>query len=167
MVYGVARPEGMNQSIFDFRNFPDNSGYDFSEYLVVPYNANSDNASADFFCENFEGTFYLNVWDDTDIQDMGFTNSFLEITYAPLNGWVEINPDENVKYVEAEVGHTYVIWTWDNHYAKIRVNSISNERIVFDWAYQSLEGEQQLKTARGSKVREKLPNKVIKNLHRN
>ncbi len=167
MVYGVARPEGMNQSIFDFRNYPDNSGYDFSEYSVVPYNANSDNASADFFFENFEGTFYLNVWDDTDIQDMGYTNSFLDITNAPLDGWVPINPDENVKYVAAEIGHTYVIWTWDNHYAKIRIKSISNERIVFDCAYQLLEGEPQLKTSRGSNGREKLPNKVKKNLYGN
>lgn len=167
MVYGVARPEGMNQSIFDFRNYPDNSGYDFSEFLVVPYNANGDNASADFFFENFEGDFYLNVWDDSDIQDMGYTNSFLDITYAPLDGWVPINPDENVKYVTAEIGHTYIIWTWDNHYAKIRIKSISNQRIVFDWAYQLLEGETQLKTTRSSQVRGKLPNKVKKNLYGN
>ena len=71
-------------------------------------------------------------------------------------------PDENVKYTLAEVGHTYVIWTWDNHFAKIRVKTISNERIVFDWAYQLLEGEQQLKTSRGSGERKPLPAKVIK-----
>jgi len=112
IVYGVARPEGMNQAIFDFRLYPNNSGYDFNEYLVVPYNASSQEASSDFFFENLNGDYYLNVWDDTDIQDMGYTNSFLEITYAPLSGWVPMNPDENVKYVNAEIGHTYVIWTW-------------------------------------------------------
>lgn len=162
MVYGVARPEGMNQTVFNYLRFPDIAGYDFSEYLVVPFDAYDDEISADLFFENYEGDFYLNVWDDTDIQDMGFTESFLDITYAPLSGWVPIMPDENVKYTLAEVGHTYVIWTWDNHYAKIRVKSISNERIVFDWAYQLLEGEQQLKTNRNSTERKQLPKKVIK-----
>jgi hypothetical protein len=61
------------------------------------------------------------------------------------------------------IGHTYVIWTWDNHYAKVRIKAISNERLVFDWAYQLLEGEQQLKTNRNSSERQKLPNKVEKN----
>jgi hypothetical protein len=131
--------------------------------MVVEYIAFSDDISSDFFFENFEGTYYLNVWDDTDIQDMGFTENFNEISYAPLDGWVPIQPDENVKYTEAVVGHTYVIWTWDNHYAKIRVKSISNERIVFDWAYQLLEGEQQLKSNRDSSKRKPLPKKVIKN----
>jgi len=162
-IYGVARPEGLNQAIFDYLRFPDNSGYDFDEYLVVPFDANDNDQSADFFFENFEGTYYLNVWDDTDIQDMGFTESFLNVTYAPIDGWVPIVEGENVKYTEVEVGHTYVVWTWDNHYAKVRVNAILGERIIFDWAYQLLEGEPMLKTNRNSDKRNSLPNAVIKN----
>lgn len=161
-VYGVARPEGINQSIFDYLKFPDIAGYDFSEFSVVEYNAFSDEISTDFFFENYDGEFYLNVWDDTDIQDMGFTENFNEITYAPLSGWIPIMPEENVKYTLAEIGHTYIIWTWDNHYAKIRIKSISNERIVFDWAYQLLEGEQQLKSNRNRLDRKQLPKNVIK-----
>ncbi len=162
-IYGVARPEGLNQAIFDYLRFPDNSGYDFDEYLVVPFDANNNDQSADFFFENFEGTYYLNVWDDTDIQDMGFTESFLDVTYAPIDGWVPIVEGENVKYTEVEVGHTYVVWTWDNHYAKVRVNAILGERIIFDWAYQLLEGEPMLKTNRNSDKRNSLPKTVIKN----
>jgi len=161
-VYGVARPEGKNQIVFDYLKFPEIAGYDFSEYLVVPFNENTTDQSADFFFENFNGDFYLNVWDDTDIQDMGFTDSFLDITYAPINGWVQLLPEENVKYTLAEVGHTYVIWTWDNHYAKIRINSISDQRIVFDWAYQLLEGEPLLKSNRNGSVRAELPKQVSK-----
>ncbi|MCB0744966.1 MAG: hypothetical protein KDC67_13745 [Ignavibacteriae bacterium] len=161
-VYGVARPEGMNQAMYDYNLFPNNSGYDFSEFKVVPYNSNSDNASADIFFENYNGEFYFNVWDDTDIQDMGYTDSFLDIYYAPIDGWVPIAPDENVKYTKALIGHTYVIWTWDNHFAKVRVKAITGDRVVFDWAYQLLEGEPQLKTNRNSTVREKLPNTIIK-----
>lgn len=163
MVYGVARPEGMNQAIFDYVYYPNISGYDFSEYKVVPFDAYESNSSADFFFENYNGVFYLNVWDDTDIQDMGFTSSFYDITYAPLNGWVPLIDGDNVKYTEAIVGHTYVIWTWDNHYSKVRIKSITNERLVFDWAYQLLEGEQQLKTNRNSSIRKLNYEKMIKN----
>lgn len=161
-VYGVARPEGKNQSIFDYTLFPDVAGYDFSEYSVVAFDASSDDNSADFFFENDQGYFYLNVWDDSDIQDMGFTDSFYDVVYAPIDGWIPKIGDDNVKYSLVENGHTYVIWTWDNHYAKVRIKSISDQRIVFDWAYQLLEGEQQLKTNRGSTTRDNLPNKVKK-----
>ncbi|MGD8782394.1 MAG: fibronectin type III domain-containing protein [Ignavibacteria bacterium] len=161
-VYGVPRPEGLNQSIFDYIKFPSSSGYDFSEYQVGPFDEKIDGFSADFFFENYEGTFYLNVWDDTDIQDMGATNSIYDITYAPLTGWVSLVDGENVKYVEVEVGHTYVIYTWDSHYAKVRISAMTSERIIFDWAYQLVEGERQLKVNRNLK-RDELPQEIIKN----
>ncbi len=135
VIYATPRPEGFNQSIFDFRRFPNNSGYGFSEYQVFAY----DDIESDVFFEKYEGQFYLNVWDDSDIRDMGYTNDIYDIPYAPVDGWA---PD---KYEVATIGHTYVIWTWDNHFAKIRVKSITNDRVVFDWAYQLVEGEPQLK----------------------
>ncbi len=161
-VYGVARPEGKNQKIYDYNAFPEISGYDFSEYAVVPFDENTDQFSADMFFENFDGVLYINVWDDTDIQDMGPTNDLYEITEAPLSGWVQLNEGENVKYVEAVAGHTYIIWTWDNHFAKIRIKDLSDQRMVFDWAYQLLEGEPQLKLKAVPVVRV-LPNKPVKN----
>ena len=83
------------------------------------------------YFENYEGTFYLNVWEDTEIQSMGSTESIYDIPYAPISGWQPINPGDNVKYVVAKVGYTYVILTWDNHFAKIRVKSITSERLIF------------------------------------
>ena len=135
VIYATPRPEGFGESIFDYRRFPNNSGYYFKGFEVRPYD---DNLS-DFFFENFEGTFYLNVWDDSDIIDMGRTSDIYDIPYAPTSGWSE------TKDVIARVGNTYVIWTWDNHYAKIRVSSITRDRIVFDWAYQTVDGVRQLK----------------------
>lgn len=135
VVYAVPRPEGFNQSIFDYRRFPSNAGYSFSQYSVVRY----DDQSADVFFENYQGTYYLVVWDDTDIQDMGYTNDIYDIPYAPVSGW---SPSKDVI---AKVGHTYVIWTWNNHFAKIRVKNITPDRIVFDWTYQLVEGEPMLK----------------------
>ncbi|MBZ0177994.1 MAG: hypothetical protein K8F36_01795 [Melioribacteraceae bacterium] len=145
VAYGAPRPEGRNVSVFDFRRYPENSGYDFSTYSILPYDYIDDEYSADFFFENYEGTLYLNVWYDTEIQDMGPTNDIYDITYAPIDGWVTMNPGDNVKYVKALPGHTYVIMTWDMHFAKIRISSVKQERMFFDWAYQTIQGEQQLK----------------------
>ena len=135
VIYATARPEGFNQAIFDYRRFPNNSGYSFALYSVVAY----DSLDVDFFFENYQGTFYLDVCDDTDIQDMGPTNDIYDIPFAPTSGW------STTKDAIAVVGHTYVIWTWKNHYAKIRISNITNDRVVFDWAYQLVEGETQLK----------------------
>ena len=146
VIYATPRPEGFNQSIFDYRRFPGNSGYSFSNYSVYAY----DNINTDIFFENYQGQFYLDVWDDTDIQDMGPTNDIYDIEFAPAYGW------SPTKDAEAIVGHTYVIWTWNNHYAKIRISSMTSDRVVFDWAYQLVEGETQLKSSRNGDTREPL-----------
>ncbi|HPI37718.1 MAG TPA: hypothetical protein PK397_07225 [Ignavibacteriaceae bacterium] len=138
VVYATPRPEGFNQSIFDYLKFPNTSGYSFSSYSVVPF----DDLNCDFFFENYNDTYYLDVYDDTDIQDMGATTDIYDIEEAPENGW------SATKDVIAKVGHTYVVWTWNNHFAKIRIRSITPERIVFDWAYQLVKGERQLKNGR-------------------
>lgn len=133
--YATPRPEGYNQTIFDYRQFPDNGGFSFTSYSAVPY----DDQSSDFFFENYNGTYYLDVWDDSDIQDMGATNDIYDIAFAPTSGW------SSTKDAIAIVGHTYVIWTWDNHYAKIRIKSITPQRIVFDWSFQLVKGNTMLK----------------------
>ncbi len=157
-VYDTPRPEGLNQTIFDYLRFPNNSGYDFSQYLVLPF----DDKSADFFFENYNGQFFINVWDDSDIQDMGATRDIWDISYAPSGGWIPLKQGENIKYTPAIVGHTYVVWTWDNHYAKVRIKNITNERMVFDWAYQLVEGNRELKRGNTSEVRKSIPDKVEK-----
>lgn len=160
VVYDTPRPEGFNQSVFDYVKFPNNSGYSFGEYMVTPF----DSEMADFFFENFNGTFYLNVWDDTDIQDMGETYDIYDVSVAPLAGWIPLNPDENVKYTEALEGHTYIVWTWDNHFAKVRISYLTQERMVFDWAYQTAEGNPELKIKSKSSKRNEY-SKVIKKLN--
>jgi hypothetical protein len=146
VIYAVPRPEGFNQAIFDYIRFPDNAGYSFRNYLVVPY----DDDRADFFFENFDGEFYLDVWDDTEIKDMGPTNDIYDIAEAPLSGWSEYKDEFAIP------GHTYVIWTWDNHFAKVRIKSITRDRVVFDWAYQTVEGEPMLKNAKTGETRGEL-----------
>ncbi len=152
VAYATPRPEGFNQSIFDYNSNPNRAGYSFAEYTVVPY----DDQASDFFFENYQGTFYLDVWQDTDIQDMGSTQDIYDIPFAPTNGW------STSKSVYAQVGHTYVIWTWNNHYAKVRISAITNDRIVFDWAYQLVRGEMQLKPVGNSGKRNKIDTNKLK-----
>jgi len=158
VVYSTPRPEGFNQAVFDYLTSPNNSGYSFRKYLVVPYN----DAESDFFFENSNGNFYIDVWGtDTDIQDMGMTNDIYDISYAPSSGWIPLKQSDNIKYASAIVGHTYVIWTADNNYAKIRIKSITNQRMVFDWSYQLVAGNRELKRANVHSPRT-VPDKVIR-----
>ncbi len=144
VAYDTPRPEGYDQNVYEVWQYPNISGYDFSTYKVTSYISDF----TDFFFEYDNGVFYLDVWPDTDIQDMGKTNSIYEISYAPTDGWVEKMPNDNLKYVEAIKGNTYIIWTYDNHFAKIRINNIYTDHIEFDWAYQTASGNVELKTNR-------------------
>jgi hypothetical protein len=143
--YDIPRPEGYNVVLNDYRQQPWSAGYDFSDYSVVPY----DDLYADIYFENFNGELYMDVRiDDTDIQDMGRTSSLLEIAIAPDSGWSATHD------VRLYAGHTYVVWTWDDHYAKFRVTNISPNRVVFDWAYQLQQSNPMLKRATsGGKTR--------------
>ncbi len=77
-VKDTPRPEGYNRSVFDYFTSPNKAGYDFSNYTVLAY----DSWDTDFFFENFEGTYYINVWEETDLQDMGSTYDIYDITEA-------------------------------------------------------------------------------------
>ncbi len=153
VAFGIPRPDGFNVLLYNYRVLPEESGYSFASENRVAYNS----MAADFFFEVFEGEYFIDVWADTDIIDVGATASIYDVTVAPSTGWVPINEGENIKYVEAIPGHTYVIWTSDNHYGKIRISSVSSDRMTFDWAYQLVEGAPQLKKI----SREKLERKQV------
>lgn len=88
-------------------------------------------ALADVYVDRVNGIFFLNAANDsTDLQDMGYTDSLDNIDKAPLDGW------SNLGWVEIIPGHMYVIWTKDFRYAKMRVESISDDYVTFSWAYQ-------------------------------
>jgi hypothetical protein len=127
VAYDIPRPEGYDVLLGDAYRSPGTAGYDFSEYRVVAY----DNQYADIFYEYYNGDYYMVVGTDSDIKDMGATGSILDITSAPSSGWSTTHD------VTLRVGHTYVVWTWDDHYAKFRVTALSPSRVVFDWAYQT------------------------------
>lgn len=147
VVYDTPRPEGYNVRLNNYRQYPNSSGYDFSTYSVGRY----DDDYTDVFYEYLNGRSYLNVWSDTDIQGMGYTRSLDDISVAPTTGWAPS------KSVEAIPGHTYVIWTWDDHYAKMRVTDVKSTHVVFDWAYQTAKGNRELSKSRNLPARQIRP----------
>jgi len=53
-----------------------------------------------------------------------------DVDFAPPAGW---SADGQV---EAIFGHSYIVLTRDNHYAKFEVKSRDGSTMVMDWAYQ-------------------------------
>jgi hypothetical protein len=127
VIYDTPRPEGAGVVLADYFVTPALAGYDFSSFLVTRYN----DVNSDVFFENANSLFFLNVRTDSDIQDMGYTATLDDISQAPAFGWAPSGT------AEAIPGHTYVIWTWDDHYAKIRVREVGAGGVKFDWAYQT------------------------------
>jgi hypothetical protein len=123
--------------LYDRYTAPDISGYEFISNSILPY----DHDNADLYIEIDNNLYYMLVYRDTEIQDMGYTASFDEIRYSPTQGW---SPLKKVLLIE---GHTYVICTYDNHFAKIRIKEFNsnNNNIVMDCSYQSQTGNIQLK----------------------
>lgn len=137
VVYDTPRPEGFGVEVYDYIGVPNLSGYDFSTYSIGRF----DDEFTDVYLDASVSGYYLLVWSDTDIQDMGYTTSLDEISVSPTQGWSPTGT------VEAIVGHTYVVWTWDDHYAKIRVTALTATSVVFDWAYQTAPANPELHRA--------------------
>lgn len=146
VVYDTPRPEGYNVILQNRFLKPNLAGYDFSAYSVVYY----DTDLTDLYVEyTSSGVPYFVVWTDTDIQDMGYSKDLDEITVAPIQGW---SPTKDAHLI---FGHTYVIHTWDNHYAKVRATEIRLNSVRFDWAYQTAKGNPELKPQRHDKERDR------------
>jgi hypothetical protein len=140
--YDTPRPEGTGKIIQDYHRFPQTSGFDFSEAKVLSW----ENAYADIYLDYDDSypvpVYFLWVKDDyTDIQDFGYTDNLDDVNVAPDTtiGWSQLGR------VEAILGHSYIIWTRDNHFAKLRISGFCKcYGIVFDWAYQVDEGNPEL-----------------------
>jgi hypothetical protein len=126
-VFDTPRKEG-EVALYDAAIDKTKSGFKFATSSRI------DTAYADVYVDRVEDIFYINVGnEDTDIQDMGYTDDFDEIGWAPQDGWSELG------WFEIIPGHTYVIWTDDYRYAKMRVITFDNDDgfVSFQWAYQS------------------------------
>ena len=144
-VFDTPRPEGYGVRVYDYWDTAvrDSSGFEFFTHSVM----HGDNPDADVYFGTYEDVdvFYMGINNiNTDIQDYGYTESIDEASWAPTDGWSELGN------VEIILGHTYIIWTYDNHFAKIRITDINfgtHPSIKFNWAYQIDAGNPELKIA--------------------
>jgi hypothetical protein len=126
-VFDTPRPEGL-VALYSAAIAPGLSGYSLGNDLIVAWNS----VSADVWVDSLDGVYFLNKGNvNTDFQDMGYRDSLDGVDYAPANGW------SNLDFMEIVDGHTYVIWTDDDHYAKMHVEQIASGYVRFTWAYQT------------------------------
>lgn len=133
-VFDTPRPEGINV-LYSTSVQPALAGFDLGLGQYVDTNL------ADVYVDDFNDVMYLNaVGAQTDIQDLGYTSEFDEVGYAPLDGW------STNGFVEIIEGHTYIIWTTTNHFAKMRAAEVNptGKWIRFEWAYQTDIGNPEL-----------------------
>ena len=125
-VFDTPRPEGFDVTLSEADADSTHSGWDFSAVTT----RSTNDARTDIFYDVTSGPHYLVfVPSDTKIQDAGYID-LVDVDYAPPSGW------SSDGVVEAIPGHSYILLTRDNHYAKFEVTSRGSTSMTMDWAYQ-------------------------------
>jgi len=145
VLFDTPRPEGFGRTLNNRFDTPLASGYDFSAFAARTWN----DSLTDMYFAIQSGTSLMLVPDfNTDIQDAGYAASLDAVDYAPTTGWA---PSGSVELI---VGHCYIVWTRDDHYAKFRVTELRPAvpgvpaQVMFDWAYQVDPGNRELRARR-------------------
>lgn len=147
-VFDTPRPAGYDLGLTNAARDPRRSGYDFSAREVLDYR----DLDADvYFWFTEQDGFWMVATERsedsyTDIQDVGYRD-LDDVDWAPVDGW---SPSGDVPLIP---GHCYVVWTWDNHFAKFRVIELHPDEVILDWAYQIDRGNPEL--SRGSGVEQR------------
>jgi hypothetical protein len=124
-VFDTPRPEGFGVSLNNTFVTDPQSGWDFSAQA----RRSSLDPTTDVYYGAQNGHFLVYAPSDTKIQDAGYV-ALRDVDFAPPAGW---SADGQV---EAIFGHSYIVLTRDNHYAKFEVKSRDGSTMVMDWAYQ-------------------------------
>ncbi len=138
-IFDTPRPAGSGLLLTNVFVDSLHAGYDFSAYTITSYSA--PNADI-FFSRQGSLSEMIAPFTDTDIQDAGFATTLDAVDVAPAAGW---SPTGTVELI---LGHCYVVWTHDNHFAKFRVTRLTATAVEMDWAYQVAEGNPELKAKR-------------------
>ena len=125
-VFDTPRPEGFGVTLTDANVTAATSGWDFSAQTRRP----ATDAATDIYYDASSGSL-IYAATGVKIQDAGYVE-LVDVDFGPQpeNGW------STDGIVEAIPGHSYIVLTPDNHYAKFEVVSRGTGNIVIDWAYQ-------------------------------
>ncbi len=152
LVFDTPRPDGCCVTVHDFRTAPSAAGFDFHDGRVRA----DEDYRTDIFFEydpDYDAFFVWVEGDTTDIQDFGYTDDLDELGWAPDDGWARL------PWLEAVEGHSYYVWTWDNHYAKFRIDELNynNRTATISWAFQEVPGLPELMPERPERIRYDVP----------
>lgn len=138
-VFDTPRPAG-SATLNNFVQGTAGAGWDFS---AASPRASNDLSTDVYF--GYNGSIHQMFTPDvgTNIQDAGYATSLDAVDYAPNTGW---SPTGTVELI---LGHCYIVWTRDDHYAKFRVTGLSSSLVSFDWAYQTAPGNPELRARPG------------------
>lgn len=145
-VFDTPRPAGSGLVLYNAFDHLYDVGYDFSAFGRT----DSPDPPTDIFYgyrEDSTGYVYQQIFVPdyaSNIQDAGYATSLDAVDFASTGGW---SPSGTV---EAVVGHNYVVWTRDNHYAKFRVTAVGAATVTLAWAYQLDPGNQELAVTPGT-----------------
>jgi hypothetical protein len=124
-VFDTPRPEGTNLTLTNANTNDALSGLDFSDRS----RQGSANVQTDLYYAVSGGSNLVYAVGGTLIQDTGYI-ALRDVDFAPPSGWSADG------IVEAIPGHSYIVLTADNHYAKFEVVSRDATSMIIDWAYQ-------------------------------
>lgn len=138
--FDTPRPAGFGVTVQAREVDPIRSGIDLSDWRTSGFVTAWNAIDTDLYVRRIDEVLYLKgtaiggYWND--LQDLGYTSSMDEVSWAPSEGW-----SVGLNGVELITGHTYVVWTHDSYFAKLRVTAILQtagipSAILFDWAYQ-------------------------------
>lgn len=151
-VWDTPRPEGRGLTVYplfydEWETNSNRCALDFSDYMDYMIQS-IDNNSNDVYFDNYEGIIYINTFDDdTDIALFGYASSLEDVDYIDPDMF-EWNSDG---YLELMEDFAYVVWTWDNHFAVVRVQEVYQDMVILEWAYQTEQGNPQVKRSGGSR----------------
>jgi len=131
----------------------EHSGFDFSEEVTVSYTSSDCDIFLDVYTVAENLHFSLTSPDQadgtlrtTEIQDMGYTESFDSIDISPIQGW---DPDYSVDVLDM-MDHTFALKTEDNNYVKLRILSTGgvspDQWVEFEYGYQTVSGDPNFKS---------------------
>jgi hypothetical protein len=149
LIFDTPRPEGFNLRLYniELRSLGGNfllTAYDFSEFRRTDWETD---VQADILFSNTGDLYLMEAGDaDTDIQDAGYIR-LEDVDWAPEDGWSGTGTAELI------MGHSYIVWTNTNNFAKFEVTDMptegpdAGEYVTIKWAYQQVTGLPELMRA--------------------
>jgi hypothetical protein len=141
VVSGTPRPEGLDLTLYDAADLPNQSGFDFYPGLSNVVQLYTLESTDLFFGIVGSVPMLIARRIGVEIQDYGWASNFDAINSAPAAGW------SASRTAEAIPEHMYFLKLLENdgyHFAKIYVTAVPGGSVTLRWAFQTDPGNPDL-----------------------